>query len=76
MDTHSLSASVRGFGEHFLKGNTMKGVLTPEWVNNQVFSLVLNEQCLAVPSQRGMKTFSRPFTLSASLNRNKHLLSA
>lgn len=51
MDTHSLSASVRGFGEHFLKGNTMKGVLTPEWVNNQAFSLVLNEQCLAVPSQ-------------------------
>lgn len=29
----------------------MKAVLTPEWVNNQVFSLVSNEQCLAVPLQ-------------------------
>lgn len=76
MDTHSLSASVSGFGEHFLKCNTMKGVLTPEWVNNQVFSLVLNELCLAVPSQRGMNMFSRPYTLSATLNRNEHLLSA
>lgn len=47
----------------------MKAVLTPEWVNNQVFSLVLNEQCLAVPLQWGTKWLSRPFTLSAPSHR-------
>lgn len=57
MDAHSLSASGRCFSEHFLKGTTMKGVLTPEWVNNQVFVLVLNEQCLAVFSQKNIVYF-------------------